>query len=237
MPKAHDTWKVLPHRPIEVVADNLWRVEGKLADMPLKRVMTVVRRHDGQLVVHNAMALDPESMARLDAWGPVTWLIVPNGWHRLDAKIFKDRYPQARVLCPAGATKKVAEVVPVDGSYADFPIDRDVAFETLDGCREFEGVMIVRSPDGVTLVFNDAVFNMGDIGGFQGWILRNVTQSIGGPRVARLVKLFMVKDRARFREHLLRLADTPALQRLIVSHDRMEKADAAGALRTAASTL
>lgn len=237
MAKAHDTWKVLPHRPIEVVADNLWRVEGKLETMPLKRVMTIARREDGQLVVHNAMALDPESMARIDAWGAVAWLIVPNGYHRLDAKIFKDRYPQARVLCPAGATKKVAEVVQVDGSYADFPIDRDVAFETLDGVGEQEGVMLVRSPDGVTLVFNDAVFNMPDGKGFTGWVFRNITQSTGGPRVSRIVKLFVVKDRARFRAHLLRLAETPALRRMIVSHDRMETDDAAGALRTAASTV
>ncbi len=237
MAKAHDTWKVLPHRPIEVVADNLWRIEGKLEAMPLKRVMTIARREDGQLVVHNAVALDPESMARIDAWGKVAWLIVPNGYHRLDAKVFKDRYPQARVLCPTGATKKVAEVVAVDGSYADFPIDRDVAFETLDGVGEQEGVMIVRSPDGITLVFNDAVFNMPDGKGFTGWLFRNITQSTGGPRVSRLVKLFMVKDRARFREHLLRLAETPALRRLIVSHDRMETNDAAGALRTAAATV
>lgn len=237
MAKAHDTWKVLPHRPIEVVADNLWRVEGKLETMPLKRVMTIARREDGQLVVHNAMALDPESMARIDAWGPVTWLIVPNGYHRLDARVFKDRYPQARVLCPLGSTKKVAEVVAVDGSYADFPIDRTVSFETLDGVGEQEGVMIVRSPDGVTLVFNDAVFNMRDIGGVKGWVLRNVTQSIGGPRVSRIMKLFVVKDRAKFRAHLLRLADTPGLRRMIVSHDRMETDDAAGALRTAASTV
>ena len=237
MAKAHDTWKVLPHRPIEVVADNLWRVEGKLENMPLKRVMTIARRSDGQLVVHNAVALDEESMAKIEAWGPVAWLVVPNGFHRLDARIFKDRYPQARVLCPAGATKKVAEVVAVDGNYADFPVAPAVAFETLDGVGEQEGVMIVRSPDGVTLVFNDAVFNMPDVKGFTGWILRNITQSTGGPRISRIVKLFVVKDRRRFREHLLRLADTPALRRMIVSHDRMVRDDAAAALRAAAATI
>ncbi len=100
-----------------------------------------------------------------------------------------------------------------------------------------EGVLTVREPEGATLVFNDAVFNMRDIGGVKGWVLRNVTQSIGGPRVSRIMKLFVVKDRARFRAHLLRLADTPGLRRMIVSHDRMETDDAAGALRTAASTV
>ena len=31
MAKAHDTWKVLPHRPIEVVADNAGADEHKVA--------------------------------------------------------------------------------------------------------------------------------------------------------------------------------------------------------------
>src|SRR4051812_39840203 len=121
MARANDAWTVLPHQAIEVLADNLWRVEGGLPDMPLKRVMTIVRRPAGGLVVHNAIALDDASMARIDAWGPVEYLVVPNGYHRLDAKVFKQRYPQARVLCPRGSSKKVAEVVAVDGSYEDFP--------------------------------------------------------------------------------------------------------------------
>ncbi|HEY0137672.1 MAG TPA: hypothetical protein VGB85_26485, partial [Nannocystis sp.] len=127
MAKAHDTWKVLPHRPIEVVAENLWRVEGKLEGMPLKRVMTIARRSDGDLVIHNAMALDDASMARIDEWGRVAWIIVPNGYHRLDARVFKDRYQAARVLCPRGGRAKVEEVVPVEGAYEDFTVDPDVA--------------------------------------------------------------------------------------------------------------
>lgn len=237
MAKAHDTWKVLPHRPIEQLTENLWRVEGKLENMPLKRVMTLARRGDGGVVVHNAVALDDASMAQLDAWGPVTALIVPNGYHRLDAKIFKDRYPQARVYCPRGATKKVSEVVAVDAAYEDFPADPAIELHTLDGVKEQEGVMLVRSADGVTLVFNDAVFNMPHVRGFTGWIFRHVTQSTGGPRVSRLFRLGVLKDKAAFRAHLERLADTPNLRRMIVSHQDMVQGDAAAAIRQAAATL
>lgn len=237
MAKAHETWKVLPHRPIEHLADNLWRVEGGLEHMPLKRVMTVARRQDGGLVIHNAIALDDAAMAALDAWGPVTALLVPNGYHRLDARIFKQRYPAARVYCPRGATKKVEEVVPVDGSYEDFPADDTIELETLAGIKEQEGVMLVRSPDGVTLVFNDAIFNMPHVPGFSGWILKHITQSTGGPRVSRIARLALIKDKAAFRADLERLADTPELRRLIVSHHCMVEGDAASAIRQAASTL
>ncbi len=237
MAKAHDTWKVLPHRPIEVVAENLWRVEGKLEGMPLKRVMTIARRSDGELVIHNAMALDDASMARIDEWGRVAWIIVPNGFHRLDARVFKDRYPAARVLCPRGGRSKVEEVVPVEGAYEDFTPDPDVAFETLDGVADQEGVMIVRSLDGLTLVFNDAVFNMPHGRGFTGFIFRHLTQSTGGPRVSRIFKFFVMKDRKALHAHLLRLAELPALQRMIVSHHIMVHDDAAAAVRQAAATL
>lgn len=237
MAKAHDTWKVLPHRPIEEVTENLWRVEGELEGMPLRRVMTIARREDGDLVIHNAMALDDESMARIDAWGRVGFILVPNGFHRLDAHVYKDRYPAARVLCPRGARRKVEEVVAVEGAYEDFPADPTITLETLDGVGDQEGVMIVRSRDGVTLVFNDAVFNMPHGRGFTGWIFRHVTQSTGGPRVSRIAKLFVLKDRAAFRAHLLRLADTPALQRMIVSHHEMVPDDAGAALRQAAATV
>ena len=237
MAKANETWTVLPHKPIEEVADNLWRVQGGLPNMPLKRVMTIARGADGGLVVHNAIALDDESMGRIDAWGPVKFLVVPNGYHRLDAKVFKDRYPQARVLCPRGATKKVGEVVAVDGTYEDFPADPAIRFETLAGTREQEGVMIVKSTDGVTVVFNDAMFNMPHARGFSGFIFKYVTQSTGGPRVSRLARMFIVKDRMAFREHMLRLAALPELRRVIVSHHRMISEDAAGAIRTAVATL
>jgi hypothetical protein len=237
MAKAHDTWKVLPHRPIEELADNLWRVEGGLEGMPLKRVMAIVRGVDGGLVIHNAIALDDASMARVDAWGPVKFLIVPNGYHRLDAKIFKDRYPAATVLCPRGATDKVRQVVAVDGAYEDFPHEPTIRFETLDGTGANEGVMLVRSRDGVTIVFNDAVFNMPHGRGLTGWIFKHLTQSSGGPRVPRLVKLFVIKDRPAFRAHLLRLAELPELRRAIVSHHVTITGDVGEALRTAAATL
>src|SRR5690349_10281003 len=105
--KAHTAWKVLPHGPIEKLTENLWRVEGTLEGMPLGRVMTVVQRSDGSLIVHNAVALGEEEMRAIDEWGPVHVILVPNGYHRLDARAYKDRYPEALIVCPAGARERV----------------------------------------------------------------------------------------------------------------------------------
>ncbi len=205
--------------------------------MPLQRVMTIVKRRDGDLIIHNAIALDPAEMAELEAFGPVRYLLVPNGWHRLDAKIFAERYPGAGVYCPSGARKKVEEVVAVRGVYEDFPADLAVSLRMLDGVNGNEGVMCVQSADGATLVFNDALFNMPHAKGFQGFLLKHVMQSSGPLHVTRIGKLFLIKNRDAFKAHLLRLADTPALRRIIVSHHETVTENAAEALKAATAEL
>jgi hypothetical protein len=237
MAKANTTWKVLPHGPIEKLGPRLWRVEGALDGMPLKRVMTVVKRADGTLLVHNAMALDAAAMEEFDAMGPIAAIVVPNGYHRLDAPAFKQRYPTAKFYCPSGARAKVEEVVPVDGDYAALGDDGVVRAETLDGTREAEGVLVVRDADGATLVFNDVVFNMPHAPGFSGFVLRYLTASSGGPRVSRVARLFVVKDAAALRAHFERLAAIPGLVRAIVSHHETITGEVDQALRALAATL
>ena len=235
MPKAWDQWKVLQHGALEQLADNLWRVEGSLPDMPLHRVMTIARRGD-ELVIHNAVCVDESSMKRIELAGVPAQLIVPNGWHRLDARVWKQRFPQAKLYCPAGSRKRVEQVVAVDGTYDAFPNSEDVRLEHLQGVREAEGVMTVRSADGVTLVFNDVLFNMPHQPGLQGWVLRLMGSS-GGPRVTRFVRLVMVKDRRALRANLERLAETRDLRRIIVSHHEMINESASEVLRRVASRL
>ncbi|MEP7126929.1 MAG: hypothetical protein ABJE95_38715 [Byssovorax sp.] len=234
MAKAFSHWKVLPHDPIRVLAENLWTCEGSIPGMALKRVGSFARLEDGGLVLHNAMALDDASMARLTAWGTPKILLVPNAFHRLDARIVKDRFPGLRVLCPAGARKKVEDVVPVDGTYADFPSDPRVKIHYLDGLAEQEGVLEVKSDDGTTLIFNDVVFNQPHLPGFGGLIFRLMGSS-GGPKVTFIARTFIVKDKKALRAHLERLAALPDLERIVVMHGGMmtDPAD----LRAAAAWL
>lgn len=235
MPDA--AWKVLPHRPIEKLEENLWRVEGDLPGMPIKRVMTVAKRGDGRLVVHNAMALDEPSMKELEAFGEPAFLVVPNGWHRMDAPAFKERYPKIAVHCPRGSQKKVEQVVTVDGDYDAYPQDADVRLEPLAGVGDAEGIMTVKSSSGATLVLNDAIFNMPHAPGFQGFVFKHLTASSGGPKVSRLARFFMVKDKAAFRSELERLAATPGLVRAIVSHHETIAGDVGATLRAVAASL
>lgn len=234
---ASDAWNVLPHGALEPLAPNVWRVEGELPGMPLKRVMTVARRDDGSLLVHNAMALDEASMRALDALGQVTAVIVPNGYHRIDAPAYAARYPEAGFFAPPGSLSRVNLAVPRAASSEGLAADATTRYDVLEGCGGQEGVLTVRSGDEVTLVLNDVVFNMPHVPGVKGFVLRHVTASTGGPRVSRVGKLFLVKDRRALAAHLERLASTPGLRRVIVSHHEVLDVDPAASLRAVAASL
>jgi len=232
-------WSVLDHGPIERLTERLWWVQGALPSMALKRVMTVARLDGGGLAIHSAIALREPEQLELEAWGKPELLIVPSGIHRLDAPRYKQRYPDLRVLAPRGSRAKVAEVVPVDGSYEDFAGDGVLELRSLPGVGEREGVMLVRSDDGLSLVFNDVVMNMDTKRDVLGYLFTTLLGSAPGPRVSRLSKLVLVKDRAALKAELLRLAALPELARLIVAHEKVTtgRAQARAALEHAASYL
>jgi len=238
MAKANTDWKVLSHGPIQRLAENIWWVQGALPGMSLKRSMVIVRLSDGRLVIHNGIALEPASMQEIERWGEPAFLIVPNGGHRLDAPAYKARYPELKVFCPKGSRQRVEQVIPVDGTYEDFPADPTVRFETLHGVDDAEGAMIVRSADGESVVLNDAMFNMDRKRDPLGFIFTTLLGSAPGPRVSRLAKLLFIKDKQALRQDFGRFAELPSLARVIVAHEKVAQGPAAReALRTAMTYL
>jgi len=231
-------WRVLGHGPIEHLTENLWWVQGDLPKMSLKRVMTVARLDDSGLVIHNAIALEEARMRELEAWGTPKYLLVPSAMHRLDAPLYKQRYPELRVLAPRGSRSKVQQVVAVDGTYEDFPARQDVRLITLTGMAAVEGVMLVKSADGISVVLNDVVFNMDRKRDLLGYLITTLLGSAPGPRISRLVKWLLIKDRNALKCELAELAETPQLQRLIVAHEKVASgADAKQALQAALTYL
>jgi hypothetical protein len=227
------TWTVLPHQPIEKLSENLWCVRGVLPDLKTERKMTVIKAQDGSVFIHNAIALEEPAMQELEAFGRPSYIVVPNGFHRQDAKIWKDRYPSAKVLAPRGSAKKVSKIVPVDLTYAEAPSDDSVKISHFDGCKEREGVVEVRSSDGTTLVINDVICNLPKLGGLMGFFLGPTGQA----SVPRFTRWFVKAVGGALGEHLGRLAHTPNLKRLIFSHGANIDAQPNAALETARATV
>lgn len=237
MPKILEDWTVLPHGPLEQVDDGILTVAGDIP-MPLgnfPRRMTVVRLAGGRSAIFSAIALPEPEMARIEALGTPAVMIVPNPAHRMDAKIWKARYPAIRVLAPPGARDDVAEVVPVDAT-ADILDDPDAEFVVIAGTDERESAMVVRRPDGVTLITNDVIGHVRHPHGLGAHVMaRLLGFGVNGPRIPRTAK-GQIKDRPALATQLRSWA-TPELKRIIVSHGDPITDDPAGVLRKIADGL
>ncbi len=235
MPKPFEQWTVLPHKPIQKLDDNLWLVEGRLG--PIRRVMVVIKLAGGRLVVWNAIALDEPEMKELEAWGTPTFLVVPNAAHRMDARIWKQRYPSLTVIAPPGGKKKIAEIVAVDRTDGDVG-DPSVTMTFPECTGGRDTVVLVKHADGgATLVFNDLVMNQRHGRGVSGFFFRLFRFTSDTPQVSLPARLVVVKDKAGLKTLLQQLAATPGLKRVIVSHGDMIESGAADGLRQALATF
>jgi hypothetical protein len=226
------------HSPIAEIEDGILTVTGELK-MPLthfERRMTIVRLQDRRLLIYRAIALDEIEMARLEAYGTPAFLIVPSDMHRLDARIWKDRYPSAQVVAPEGAREKVEEVVHVDTTQPDFG-DPNVSFVAVRGVEGHEAALVVRTPRGTTLIVNDLVGNIHGAHGAGGWILKKAGFAGEEPQIPRVVKRKIVEDERELRAQLEEWAQMPSLTRIIVSHGVPIEANPHAALRALAQSL
>jgi len=231
MAKCFETWTVLEHGPLEKLSARVWSASGMLGTT--QRRMTLVHVSGGRLLIHNPIALRDAEMKELEAWGKPAWILVPNAFHRQDSKIWKMRYPEARVLCPAGAKSKVAKIVPVDGSYDEDLADAAVRLLHFRGSKEREGAVVVDEPDATTLIVNDVVLNVPAMRGFMNFLLAP-TGTVSVPRVSRWM---ILSDERAFAEHLRELARLPKLGRLVVGHGQTVVENVPGALDAAAARL
>jgi hypothetical protein len=231
-------WTVLPHESIQKLEDDLWTVSGRLPRVPMNRRMSIVRLADGGLVFHNAVPLREPAMREIEAFGRPVFLVVPNGYHRLDLHAWKQRYPALRVVCPAPARRRVEALVPVDGGWETLPRNGNFEALPLAGSRSGEAALLVRSAGGAraSLLFGDAVMNIPHQPGLGGLVLRLLGSS-GGAKVTRIARIFTVSDAKALSAALERLAATPRLVRLVPSHGDLVEREAAGVLRAVAARL
>lgn len=238
MPKPFKEWTVLPHGKLMRVDENILAVGGDL-HMPLgdfPRRMTVVRLAAGRLVVFSAIALHEREMQALEQFGTPAFLIVPNELHRMDAKIWKDRYAPMIVIAPPSVREKVEKVVAVDQTAVDFG-DPHVRFVVVPGTAEHEAALEVESSTGTTLVINDLIWNVKDRPGFGGLIFRLLGMTGDEPRIPSVVQLRAVKDKTALRNQLERWSQLRNLNRIIVSHGSIIVRDPAATLHHLAESL
>lgn len=220
MAKLNREWIVQPHGALMAVADGVLTVAGTIV-MPLgkfPRRMTILSLQDGGSAIWSPVPLREPEMARIEALGPVRFLIVPNRGHRLDLKPWKARYPAARIVVPPSAEAAVSEAAPVDAT-TDIVRDPAIAFQTVAGTKADEFALVVRRSDGTTLILNDILSNVRHPEGLGAHIMaRLLGFGIKRPRTSRPVRRMFVKDPAALARQFRAWAALPDLRRIIVSH-------------------
>jgi hypothetical protein len=229
------TWRTAEHGPLEALGKNLWQVEAVLPSMPIGRRMVIARLGNGQLLVHNAVACDSATMAAIEALGPISYLIVPSGFHRMDLPAFAARYPLCKVVAMPGSLRRARQRARVDGGAELLPSDAHTRWVPLEGVPA-EGVLLHDTSDGTVAVFNDCLFNFPERpAGAKGWLLQAIG-STGDVKVTRVARTFLVKDAAALAGHLRKVAALdPVL--LVPGHGQLVRTDCSTALDRAARAL
>jgi hypothetical protein len=230
MPKILEKWTVQPHGPLHAIGEGMLTVAGEIV-MPLGRFprrMTVLKLSGGRTAIWSAVALDEPQMARIEAFGKPSILIVPNPGHRLDSHIWKARYPGIKVLTPPGAKTLVEEAVKVD-AVTDILNDPAVRFVVVDGTDAMESALEVTRDDGLTLITNDIIGHVQHPHGLGATIMAHLFDyGVREPSVPKTVKRFITDPKA-LAAHLRRWAKRAPV-RIIVSHGDPITADPAGQL-------
>jgi hypothetical protein len=227
--------KILPHGEFEELAPGLWSLTGSLP-MPLRRNMIVYRLADGSLLLHSVIALDDAGMAKLEALGRPSVMIVPASGHRMDAAFYKRRYPSLRVISPASLRAKVEEVIKTDATCEETLPAFGIGLHPMLGFKHPEIAYELPIEGGRALVLCDALANPDHPPGLGGKlvqvILGGVKTRLGVPRIMRV--MFM-KEKEAARGAIARLADIKNVAVISVAHGRPVRGNCAEALREAAT--
>ncbi|MET0309749.1 MAG: hypothetical protein ABW023_13665 [Sphingomonas sp.] len=239
MPAILEKWEVMPHEPLVEIDDGILTVAGEIR-MPLgnfPRRMTVARLRGDRTAVYSAIALDAPEMQRIEAMGRPAFLIVPGDHHRLDARIWKDRYPDIRVVAPPGAREAVEEAVPVDAT-SDVLDDPQVRLIVMPGTGGHEAALEVRRASGLTIVANDLIANVAHPHGIGAQIMaRLMGFGVSEPQIPRVVRHMIVEDKVALAHQFADWGAAPDLRRILVSHGDVIEENAAEVLRTLADAL
>ena len=230
---------VHPHEALTTLAPGLWQVTGSLARGPMPRNMHLWRAPCGGILVHSAICLNDAGMAAIDALGPVQWIVVPCALHRADARPYQERYPQAQLLCPSAARKKVEEVVTVNEVCEVILPTLGIEVLTPHGLKPFELHLLCPLENGTqVLLMTDALFNLAPMppSGLGGLLLKCMG-SVGPLGMTRIGRWLLLTDRVLWRQYLEQLAERPEISTLCVAHGAAVTKDVRIALQNAARQL
>ena len=208
---------VQAYQSLRKLADGLHCVEGAFGRSPLGRRMTVLGLASGRVALHSPIRMEEADIAALEALGGIAAIIAPTSYHTSDTPWYGERFPEALVLAPARAVKKLAGRCRVDGTLErDWPEELAASLEVLPlgGVGHHESVFLHRATR--TLVLTDLVFNLGAEATGLTRILLKLNNAHGRFGPTRIMGLF-TRDKAALLDSVRFLLGWD-FERVVMSH-------------------
>jgi len=187
-------------------------------ELPIR--MVVARLPDGALVLVSPIPMDDALAAEVAALGPVRYLVGPNLLHHLSLGPARERFPDATLLGAPGLAAKRTDLA-FDGEIADAPWGNALSAHLVAGAPRINEVVLHHAASS-TLIATDLLFNIRTPANRR----TAVVLAIAGTR-GRLAKsrewMFLVKDRAAFKQSVARIAALP-FDRIAMAHGDLVEA-------------
>ncbi len=226
---------------IEEFGPSLYLVNGPIVSFygfPYPTRMAVVRLSDGSAWIWSPIALTPGLADRVEAIGPVRYIVSPNKLHHLYLGEWVERWPEAKLVAPPGLSRKRSDLR-FDGELADSPEPgwaTDIDQVIFHGSFAMEEVVFFHRASGTAIV-GDLIqrFPAEYVRGLKGLMLK--LDGLAGengstPREWRASFLRRARARAARRKLLVWKPD-----RLLIAHGECARTDATAIIKHALSWM
>ncbi len=209
---------------------GFWEVTGPVSprnQMPRKMVIIELPTKDTatkkpHLLIHSAIACDEETMESILAVGVPHVMVVPSSFHRIDAAVWKVRFPDLIVVCPPGARKAVSSKVEVTGEMetvlAEFGI-QSLTMGVAPGEKVHEYVICtpIIGAEGTVLICADTWFNITTPFAGLGYRMMRLIGSFGPFKITNIAKFF-IKHWDVYLTDMMALKATGSVVAIAVAH-------------------
>jgi hypothetical protein len=203
------------------VCEGVWTAERDVG-FGWHNGMYVVQLPGGGLLLHSPTRLGQEMMDEIAALGPVEILLAPNHFHHLGLPSYRERFPQAAVVCSSVARKRLekkdhtglqdlSSVAPLLGS--------KIKLLAADGCKNGEVFVVIESGASERRwITCDAFFHENrPLKGFKGWVVKKL-KTAPGLCLGGTFKMVGIGDKAAYRQWITQtLAEMPPTE-ILFSH-------------------